>query len=403
VTGSAHPSGMRRWPFGAPLLLLTACHGFFGDRTDEGDKEMASFAEARQRAATFYDGRDYVRATAQYQEALKIRPDHFMCRLGLAYSLMFTNQPSTLVQAEKEFVDIGERSDPKEEVKRVYGLGLTYRTLSAHYDRRSRLREGKGQIKGAAEDKALSREYARKGIVWLTKVMEIDEVLTKAQEAEAKRRNLADPLLAPYRVSASLTPDAHIGIAHCEILLMDPSQPEELQGHVQRARDNLTRYAEVAANARKFWELKREQLLVVDPLKEQSQAVTPDESLKKRYEENIAGTIKKEVAVRRALFDTLANVNKFPEAIEEANVILTLEPGLDTVYRDRARAYLFLQPPDRVSALRDLKEYRSRLPVGELTDEMVDVNRAIKRLEKEIEKNPPAPAPAPAAVQGKSS
>jgi hypothetical protein len=88
---------------------------------------MATFAEARQRAATFYDGGDYVRAAAQYKEALKIRKDHFMCRLGLAYSLMFINQPSTLGDAEKEFVAIGERRDPKEEVKRVYGLGLTYR------------------------------------------------------------------------------------------------------------------------------------------------------------------------------------------------------------------------------------------------------------------------------------
>ena len=203
-----------------------------------------------------------------------------------------------------------------------------------------------------------------------------------------QRKLLAAPsALTPYRVSASLTPDAHIGIAHCEILLMDPSQPEELDGHVQRARENLQHYADVAANARKFWELERERLLVVDPMKDQTQG-TMDEASKRRYEENIAGTIRKEVAVRRALFETLVNVNRFPEAIEEANLILTLDPGVDELYRLRARAYLFLQPPDRRAALRDLREYRTRLPVGKLTDEMVEVNRAIRQLEKEIEKEP---------------
>ena len=79
------------------LVLFAGCHGIFADRTDEGDKEIASFAEARQRAATYYDGGDYYRAVAQYREALAIRKDHFMCRLGLAYSLMFTNQPTNLL------------------------------------------------------------------------------------------------------------------------------------------------------------------------------------------------------------------------------------------------------------------------------------------------------------------
>jgi predicted Zn-dependent protease len=108
------------------------------------------------------------------------------------------------------------------------------------------------------------------------------------------------------------------------------------------------------------------------------------EAEKKRYEERIASTIRQEVAVRRALFETLAYVNRYPEAIEEANKILELEPGIDEVVKDRARAYLSLQPPDKRAALRDLKEYRSRLPVDQLTDEMVQINVAIKKLESEI-------------------
>ncbi len=379
---------MRRWAPALLLLPLPGCfHGhLFGDETDAADQELSSFAEARQRAATYYDGRDYVRAASQYQEALKIRPKYFMCQLGLAYSLMYTNLPKSLLEAERQFKEIGERRDPKEEVKRVYGLGLTHRTLASHYQRRSRLRESKGEVKGAAEDKALSFEYAQKGITQLKKVMDIDLVFAREQEAEALKRKVDPNALVPYRVTASLTPDAHLGIAHCEILLMDPSKPDEIASHELRARENLQAYADIASNARKFWELERERLLVVDPMKEQTGAVTLDEGQKRRYEERIANTIKQEVAVRRALFDTLAYVNRFPEAIQEANTILTLEPGLDEVVRDRARAYLFLQPPDRRAALRDLKEYRSRLPVDQLTDEMVQINVAIKQLEGQIAK-----------------
>jgi len=377
---------MPRWAAVLLLLPLPGCfHGYlFGDETDAADQELSSFAEARQRAATYYDGRDYVRAASQYQEALKIRPNYFMCQLGLAYSLMYTNLPKSLLEAEKQFKDIGERRDPKEEVKRIYGLGLTYRTLASHYQRRSRLRESKGEVKGAAEDRALSFEYAQKGITQLKKVMEIDLVFAREQEAEAQKRKVDPNALVPYRVTASLTPDAHLGIAHCEILLMDPSAPDEIAAHEERARENLRTYADIAANARKFWELERERLLVVDPMKEQTAGMALDEGQKRRYEERIANTIKQEVAVRRALFDTLAYVNRFPEAIDEANTILTLEPGLDDVVYERARAYLFLQPPDRRAALRDLKEYRSRLPVDQLTDEMVKINVAIKQLESEI-------------------
>jgi regulator of sirC expression with transglutaminase-like and TPR domain len=167
---------------------------------------------------------------------------------------------------------------------------------------------------------------------------------------------------------------------------MDPSQPEEIAAHEQRARENLLTYTEIAANARKFWELERERLLVVDPMKDQTSSVQMDDATKRRYEERIANTIKQEVAVRRALFETLLYVNRFPEAITEANTILTLEPGVDQVLYDRAGAYLYLQPPDRRSALRDYKEYRSRLPMDQLTDEMVQLNVAIKRLESELAK-----------------
>jgi tetratricopeptide (TPR) repeat protein len=379
---------MHRWVSVLLLLPVGGClHGhLFGDETDAADKELSSFAEARQRAATYYDGRDYVRAAAQYQEALEIRPDHFMCQLGLGYSLMYTNLPESLLKAEEQFKKIGERRDPKEEVKRVYGLGLTYRSLASHYQRRARLREGKGEVKGGAEDKAKSFEYAQKGIVQLKRVMEFDLVFSQEQDTEARKKKVDPTTLVPYRVTASLTPDAHLGIAHCEILLMDPSQPEEIEAHEERARENLRQYTEIAANARKFWELQRERLLVVDPMKEQTGTVQIDDATKRRYEERIANTIKQEVAVRRALFDTLAYANRFPEAIAEANAILTLEPGLDEVVRDRARAYLFLRPPDRRAALRDLKEYRSRLPVDQLTDDMVQLNVAIKQLESEIAK-----------------
>jgi len=365
---------MRLPALGVLLLACFGCHGFFGQRTNEADQELNSFAEARQRAATYYDGGDYARAAAQYREAHGLRPQHFMTHLGLAYSLMYENLPSSLVDAEKEFEEIGERRDPKEEVKRIFGLGLTYRSLAAYFDKRSRLREQQGQVKGAAEDDAQAKENARKGLTELNRVLELDAVLAR------------DETVAPKRVSASLTPDAHVAMAHCEILLMDPSRPSELDAHVTRAREHIEEYARIAANARKFWELQREQVLVVDPMADPSRMVSADAAMKKRYEERIANTLKQEVAVRRVLFNTLLYVNRYEEAIAEAGTILDLDPGLDEVVYQRGRAYLFLEPPDLRSALRDLKEYRSRLPLGRLTDELVQLNRDIKKLERDLEK-----------------
>ena len=151
---------------------------------------------------------------------------------------------------------------------------MTYRALATNYQRRSRIFEGKGQVKGSAEDKARSFEFAQKGIVQLRRVMEFDVILAQQLDAEAKKRKVDPAALAPYRVSASLTPDAHLGIAHCEILMMDPSQPGELEARAQRARENLEAYTGIATNARKFWELERQRLLVVDPMKEQTNSVT---------------------------------------------------------------------------------------------------------------------------------
>ncbi|MHC4549215.1 MAG: hypothetical protein ACYTEZ_10600 [Planctomycetota bacterium] len=360
------------------LASLAACHGFFGNRTTDADQELNNFAEARQRAATYYDGGDYLRAAAQYEKALGFKPNHLPTKMGLAFSLMFANRPSSLTRAEIWFNKIGTLRDPRQEVKRIYGLALTHRSLAVHYGRRARLREDQGRIKLAADDIAGARRHAREGIVLFKKVMEFDARLAKKQA------------IGPMRVSASLEPDAHIGIAHCEILLIepDPTKETELRGHLEAAEHHLAAYGRITRNARRFWEKRREALLVTDPLKDDRPpgARIMDPEMIKRYEERIANTVQHEVAVRQALMETLLYVNRYPEAIKEGTKILDLDPAADDILILRGNAYAFLQPPDYRAALRDLKAYRKRQDLSQLTDNMVRLNRRIRRYEAALAK-----------------
>jgi tetratricopeptide (TPR) repeat protein len=172
-------------------ILLGGCHGWLGGRTTEEDQEINEFAEARQRAATYYEGRDYSRAAAQFKKALDIRPDHYSTKLGYAYSLMYTKEPANLVEAENQFNEIGVRKDKTEEVKRIYGLALTHRTLATRFDGQARYHDRKGMLEWRDKDIYNSRKHAREGIKLFKQVLDSDTALAKAQDA------------APRRVSAS--------------------------------------------------------------------------------------------------------------------------------------------------------------------------------------------------------
>ena len=358
------------------LTALAACHGFFGGRTTEEDLALNSFAESRQRAATYYDGGDYDRAAVQYEKALEFKPKHLPTQMGLAYSLLKTDSPRNLIRAKNEFDAMGHQRKDKEEVKRVFGLAMTYRSLATHYARRAVGRDRRGKMRQAAEDFASTRQYAREGIVYFKKVMDFDVAMAKKQGS------------APTRMTASLTPDAHVGIAHCEILLIEREvgNETELTGHLETAESHLQEFARVARNARKFWEKRRERLLVTDPLREENAAgsATLDPALIDRYEQRIANTVRQEVAVRRIMMNTLAYLNRFDQAVAEADRILELDPAQDDVLIMRASAHAYMR--NYRLALRDLRAYRKKQNLSQLTDDLVRLNRRIREYEAELAK-----------------
>ncbi|MHC4342477.1 MAG: hypothetical protein ACYSX0_19965 [Planctomycetota bacterium] len=353
-------------------LAPIACHGFFGGRTTEEDQKLKDFADARQRAATYYDGKDYYRAASQYKQALDLQPDHTPSHLGYAYSLMYTNLPQNLVRAQEEFENVGDLKDQKLEVKRIFGLALTHRTLAAHYQRRSRIHDQNARIRKSEEDGAVAKEHASSGITYFEQVFELDEALAASEQ------------VAPFRVSASLTPDAHAGIAHCEIILADNKNLE----HLDRALEHVEAYARVAANARRFWEQRRERTMITDPLREGEEgdpnAAALQGQWRQRYEEKIRNTIEKEVAMRRALVETFAYLNRFADGIKECEKVLELDNSFDEALFHRGRFYALLTPPDYRSALKDLKAYRARQDLSRLTEELVGLNRRIKDYEKKF-------------------
>jgi len=352
------------------LPALAGCHGLLGGRTTQADKDLNSFAQARERAATFYDGKDYYRAAAQYKKALDLRKDHLPTRLGYAYSLMYTNLPTNLMLAKQEFEGIGKLRDEKDEVKRIYGLALTYRTLAVLYYRRAGIQRDAGRLKPAEEDESAARSYARDGIRDFEKVLAIDDLLASRQ------------ISSVARVSASLKPDAHIGIAHCEIVLGGRDSPE----HIERAIGHIREYAKMASTARRFWEQKREALLVTDPMREAEQGWAGkgvlDDAQRQRYEERIARTIIEEVAVRRALVDTYLFLDRYVDAVDECNTILSLDASESEALYLRARAYELLAPPNYRMALADMEAYRNRQDLGQLTEKLVRINRQIQRYKK---------------------
>jgi tetratricopeptide (TPR) repeat protein len=364
---------MHRIALSLALGTVAAC-AIFGKKTTDEEKALNEFAEARQTAATYYDGGDFVRAAAQYEKALQLKPKNLSCKMGLAYSLMYANRPSTLTRADEEFRKMGRQRDPKMEVKRIYGLALTNRSLAVHFGHRAKARDKQGRIKLATDDATSARQYAREGITYFNKVMELDARLAEKQT------------IGPMRVSASLEPDAHIGIANCEILLIDPNLEAELRLRLASAEEHLEAYSKIVRNARKFWEKRRATTLVIDPLKdERAPGVrVMDPELIARYEERIANTIKHEVAVRQALMETLLFLNRFDDGIAQANKILDLDPNQDHILVLRAGAYA--RQRNFRAALRDLKAYRKRQDLGVLTDDLVSLNRRIQEYEREVAK-----------------
>ena len=357
--------------FALLFALLAALTGCF-KKTTEDDKELNTFAEARQRAATYYDGGDYTRAAAQYSRALEIRPDHVPTRLGYAYSLMFTDLPSNQLRADQELVNMGKLDDERMEVKRVYCLGMVHRNLAKNYQRRSRLEEQKGDLNSSRNSSLTAREHARRSLDYFGNVIEIDD-------------ELATRYSAGRRVSASLKPDAYVAMAHCEIIMGDATHLE----HYETAEKYILEFASIARTARKFWMERRERILAEDPLTAgdlgDPGTATPSEEERKRYERRILSTISQEVAVRRALMDTYLYLNNYARAIQEANVILSLDSDVDEVVLIRGRAYASLEPPDYESALKDLNAYRARQDLSVLTENLVRLNRLIRTYEQRLD------------------
>jgi len=254
-----------------PLVLFTACHGYFGDRTSDEDQDLNSFASARERAAQYYDGGHFDRAITQYLRALAIRPDHVSTRLGLAFSYTMTDRVHNLRKAEQEFLKMGKLKDPIMETKRVYGLAFTYRGLAIHFDRRASRYAAEGRLAKAKEDEGAARGYARDAITNYKVVLARDDRLS------------------------SLKPQSYIGVAHCEVILGEDDYV--------RAIAAIEEYAKIASLARRFWSTRQEQLMASDAYRNEKETLAARE-FNKLYDTKVLGTIQKEVAARKVLIET---------------------------------------------------------------------------------------------------
>ncbi len=348
------------------FVLLLGCHGLLGGRTTDEDQALNNFAEARVRAATYYDGRDFERAAEQYKKALEYRPKHVPTRLGYAYSLMWTEKPIKLVTAQQEFEEMGTVRNPKLEVKRIYGLAMTYRTLAKIYQAQAIYHDKRSMSKWWARDRVHAITHADKAIKLFQAVLDFDDELAKKEK------------IAPLRVSASLTPDAHVGMAHCYIIKADNEHVDSLN----KAIGHIRIFAQVAEKARRFWTMKRTKVMATDPLREGERGSADPESLRgaarERYERRILRTVEQEVAMRKTLVEVYNQLERYQDSVNECDIILQLDNSYDRIYWLRGQAHASLEPPNYDAALKDIEEYRRRTSKGGLTEELVRVNRWIK-------------------------
>ena len=360
------------------LLLLSCaalagCGSIFAGKTAQSDKEMVEFAETKQRAATFYDGGDYYRAAAQFKKALEMRPDDVMTQLGYAYALKNTEFPPNLKLAASEFNKIKKQKDLSKEVKRIFGLADTFRTLAIYYRRRTEENSNKGLLDQAQEDRKLSIARANDAILKYERVLAIDhEMETRVAAGQ-------------FRASASLAPMAHLGIGICCIVLGDRKD----QAPLERAVDEINIYAQIAANARTYWEKQRDKLMETDPMAD-AQLPSMGEQLggvesRRRYDERIRSTVTKEVLVRQALVETYLYLERLEDAINQCTKIIELDDSEPTAFFFRARAYTMLKPPQFERAIEDMKEGQKRQDSSRLTQDVVKVNQLIRTYERKLE------------------
>ncbi len=353
--------------------LLIGCGLIFPAKTEDADKEKVKWAEHRQRAAQYYDGGDFIRAAAQYKKALNIKPKHIMTQLGYAYSLTNTKHVPNIMLAIKVFEDeIPQQSNLDYEVKRIYGAADGYRMLAVQYRRRADSRENKGLLKQAAEDRVFSANHANSGIVGYERVLAIDH--------EMEARKIASPL----RASASLAPLAHLGIGVCCIVLGDRKN----QAPLDRAIEEINTYAQTAANARNFWEMRRQKKMQVEPMAGTqipgSGAAAGGVEDRRRYDELIKGTIAKEALVRQLLVQTYMYLERYPDAIDQCTRVVELDDTAPDALYYRARAYALLKPPQYERAVEDMKEYRSRQDLSRLTQKVIQINKLIRSYERKL-------------------
>jgi len=319
------------------------------------------------RAATYYDGRDFDRAAQQFKKALEYRPKHAASRLGYAYSLMRTEKPKSLVRSQEEFEDMATLGDPKQEIKRVYGLAMTHRTLAKTFQAQAIFHDKRGMLNWWKKDRLNAVTNADIALVLFQEVLDFDDKLAKTEK------------IAPLRVSASLTPDAHAGMAHCYIIKSDTLHPDSLE----KAVKHIQVFSETAEKARRFWSQRRTRILAVDPLREGQVGDADPKSVRGQerllYERRILRTIEQEVAMRRTLVEVYNQLARYPDSISECSIILQLDNSYDQVYWLRGQAHASLKPPEYQKAIDDIEEYRRRKSTGGLTEELVRVNRWIKK------------------------
>jgi len=252
-------------------------------RTETEFNRAMTSVQQREQADELYDARQYDRAVRKYREALKIHPISERSKLGLAYSLVYTDTQKHLRASVAILTGMGGKTPPLTERKRLYGLGLAHRALSILLGRENNTKDAYGNA-----------------------------------EAGLAAYQSARMVMAP--VDLWLSSDILFGIAFCRVLLVTPSHPEKLARAIREVEER-------AADLKTHHQTWRK-----DP-KTVRIAYQLTDADARRYETWLSTTARQEIAMRLALARACLRIGRNKDAVTQCDRVLGIDPD-----EPRARA-----------------------------------------------------------------
>jgi tetratricopeptide (TPR) repeat protein len=294
----------------ALLVLLPSCQTF--DEAEQREKLLDLYMG---NAQLYYDGGHYRSAIAQANEVLNLEPNHQKARFVRAMSHLNVGDPIDTQIAQKELRELVQEDFGPRQFRVWIGLTMANAAVGDLFDARVRIL-----------DEAIKRNP-------------LDAAKHVPKRDEARREKVAN-----WRASIEC---AHKVLSFTDIPLArnDPTalyylyRNHSLLGEHETALKFEERHLGVILASKRTWE----------------KAMEDYPAARDVYQSKLKGATKHEVAVREMMAQSLFELNRVPEALDQLDTIILLDPDRAEPYLNRAQ--LYREQGMHARAVIDLKRY----------------------------------------------